>query len=111
MKNIPVFLILLFALTAPTVADTSPCPDINCYFERKAQAIETQRRQQQEELENYRAEQLRMQEEQLNQIQKQNELLEGQLEELEEQNRLHEEELKELQKLRPPDQNAPKSSN
>ena len=107
MKNIFFLLILFITLIAPIDAENSPCPDINCYFERKAQDIENQRRIQKEELEAYRAEQLRMQEEQLNQIQKQNDLLEGQLEELEEQNRLHEEELQALQKLQQTGQKSP----
>lgn len=98
MKLAVMALMMTSLLIQPGFSQEAPCPDINCYFERKTREIENYRKQQQDAMESFRSEQLQMQQEQLNEFQRQNDLLETQLEELERQNEIQREQLDE-QKL------------
>lgn len=63
----------------------APCRDINCYYEREAKQEEQRRQKQNEELRDYRGQQLQLQEEQVGELTRQNNLMEEQLEILQRQ--------------------------
>ena len=98
MKKLVIYLV--FTLSQVAIAQYEDCKgDLICYYETNNR-IEVEKRQQQEqELGDYRTQQLQLQKQQVEEIQLQNNLLEEQLLQMERQEEIANQQLKEQQKL------------